>query len=140
LYPLERFVVLFGELAAYRDDAHIAVWQAHKIEGHTWEVLTVLWRGQTPTSADLLYEKLGNRSIPGEVYGQDLHELVSRGWADEEAGLYQITTEGQLIREEAEELTDQYFFGAWDCLSKAELEDLLHLAMQIRIGLKNFAC
>jgi hypothetical protein len=34
LHPLERFVVLFGELAAYRDDSHIAAWQAHKIAGH----------------------------------------------------------------------------------------------------------
>ena len=101
VYPLERFVVLFGELAAYRDDAHIAAWQAHNIEGHAWEVLTYLWRGQTAASAETLFEKLGYRSIPREVYVQDLRELESRNWAREEAGEYRITAEGKRIREEA---------------------------------------
>ena len=135
LYPLERFVVLFGELAAYRDDAHIATWQAHNIEGHTWEVLTYLWREQTAASADTLFEKLGYRSIPREVYVQDLRELESRGWAQEESGAYQLTDEGKRIREDAEALTDRYFFAPWSCLSEMELEDLLNLATQLRDGL-----
>ncbi len=109
LYSLERFVVLFGELAAYRDDAHITAWQAHNIEGHAWEVLTYLWRGQTAASVDMLFEKLSYRSIPREVYVQDLRELESTNWAQEEAGEYRITAEGKRIREEAEALTDRYF-------------------------------
>ena len=108
-HPLERFVVLFGELAAYRDDAHIATWHAHRIQGHTWEVLTYLWRGQTAASVDMLFEKLSYRSIPREVYVQDLRELESTNWAQEEAGEYRITAEGKRIREEAEALTDRYF-------------------------------
>lgn len=136
VYPLERFVVLFGELAAYRDDAHIATWQANDIEGHTWEVLTQLWRGQTAASADTLFEKLGYRGLPREVYVKDLRELESRGWVREEADAYRITDEGRRVRDDAEALTDRYFFAPWSCLSKSELEDLSHLAAQLRDGLK----
>lgn len=136
VYPLERFVVLFGELAAYRDDSHIAAWQAHNIEGHAWEVLTYLWRGQTAASADMLFEKLSYRSIPREVYVQDLRELESRNWAQEEAGEYRITAEGKRIREEAEALTDRYFFAPWSCSNESDLEDLMNLAIQLRDGLK----
>ncbi|MEK7327946.1 MAG: hypothetical protein AAB217_22095 [Chloroflexota bacterium] len=136
LYLLERFVVLFGELAAYRDDSHIATWEAQDIEGHTWEVLTYLWRGQTAASADTLFEKLGYRNIPREVFVQDLRDLESRGWAQEEAGEYRIAAEGKQIRDEAEALTNRYFFAPWSRLSEAELEDVLNLATQLRDGLK----
>jgi hypothetical protein len=57
LYPLESLVVLFGELAAYRDDSHIAAWQAHEIEGHTWEILTYLWNGASAASADIYLKR-----------------------------------------------------------------------------------
>ena len=139
IYLLERFVVLFGELAAYREDAHIAAWQVHKIEGHAWEALTYLWRSQTSASADTLYEKLGYRSIPREIYLQDLRKLASRGWVLEDAGEYQITVDGRVIREEAEELTDQYFFTPWVCLNEAEIEDFFNLSTQLRDGLRSLS-
>jgi hypothetical protein len=135
LYPLERFVVLFGELAAYRDDAHSAVWHAHNLEGHTWEVLTYLWRGQTAVSANMLFEKLGYRSIPCAVYVQDVRELESRSWAQEETGEYRVTSEGKRTREDAEALTDRYFFAPWSCLNETELEDLFNLSTQLCNGL-----
>lgn len=135
VYPPERFVVLFGELAAYRDDSHIATWQERSIEGHAWEALTHLWRKQTSVSADTLFEELGHRNIPREVYAQDLGELASRGWAQDEAGEYRITTEGKRIRDEAEALTDRYFFAPWACLGEAEQGDFLSLATQLRDGL-----
>lgn len=136
VYPPERFVVLFGELAAYRDDAHIAAWQAHNIEGHAWETLTYLWRGQTAAFADTLFEKLGYRSIPREVYAEDLRELALSGWAQEEADGYRITAAGNRVRDEAEVLTDRYFFAPWACLSEAEQEDLLTLGVRLRDALR----
>ena len=33
LYPLERFIILFGELSAYRDDMYVATWGAHTLQG-----------------------------------------------------------------------------------------------------------
>lgn len=127
IYPLERFVVRFGELSAYRDDSHIAAWQAHNIEGHAWEVLTYLWRGEF-ASADTWYEKLGFRRIPHEIYSRDLEELAARGWAQEEGGDYHMTAEGKRNRQEADEMTDRYFFAPWACLSEKEQADLFNLA------------
>jgi hypothetical protein len=135
-YPLEGFVVRFGELSAHRDDAHIAAWQAHEIEGHAWEILTYLWCNTSAASADTLFEKVGYRSIPLEVYTQDLQELAGRGWIEETAGEYLPSAEGKRIREEAETLTDRYFFAPWSCLSEAELEDLFNLSTELRDGLK----
>jgi hypothetical protein len=33
-----------SDLAAYRDDAHLASWLPHHVSGHAWDVLTQLWR------------------------------------------------------------------------------------------------
>jgi hypothetical protein len=135
-YPLEDFVVRFGVLAAYRDDAHSAAWLAHQITGHAWEILTCLWRCAATASVEQLREKVGYRSIPMEVYVQDLKELAVRGWIKEDAGAYQLTADGQRIREEAEALTDRYFFAPWACLNEPELEELLSLASQLLDSLK----
>lgn len=130
--PLEDFVVRFGVLAAYRDDAHIATWRAHEIEGHAWEILTYLWHSATAASVEQLSEKVRYRGIPIEIYIQDLQKLCERGWVAKNADEYQLTAEGKRIREEAEALTNRYFFAPWTCLSEAEQENLLSLATQLR--------
>jgi hypothetical protein len=135
--PLEDFVVRFGALAAYRDDAHIATWQAHEIEGHAWEILTYLWRSASAASVEQLFEKVEHRGIPKEIYFHDLQKLRERDWVAENAGEYQLTAEGKRIREEAEALTDRYFFAPWVCLNEAEQEDLLNLATQLRDRLRS---
>ncbi len=135
-HPLESFVVLFGELAGYRDDSHIAAWQAHEIEGHTWEILTYLWNNASAASADMLFEKIGYRSIPIAIYIQDLQELAERGWVEKRSGEYHLTAIGKRIRDEAEALTIQYFFSPWSCLNEFEQEDLSNLASKLRDGLK----
>jgi hypothetical protein len=135
--PLEDFVVRFGALAAYRDDAHLATWQAHEIEGHAWEILTYLWRSASAASVEQLFEKVEYRGIPKEIYFHDLQKLCERDWVAENAGEYQLTAEGKRIRDEAEGLTDCYFFIPWTCLSEAELEDLLSWATQLRDGIRS---
>lgn len=135
VHPLERFVVLFGELAAYRDDSHMAAWQTHHVEGNRWEALTTLWRGEANT-LDTLYAELKSRGITRDEYAQLLGELMDRGWIEESSGAYQLTVEGKRIREEAEALTDRFFFAPWACLGEADQEDLLALATQLRDALK----
>lgn len=46
------------------------------------------------------------------------------------------TAEGKRIREEAEALTDKYFFAPWSCLIESEMGELSSLASQLRDGLK----
>jgi predicted transcriptional regulator len=134
--PLEDFVVCFGALSSYRDDSHIAAWQMYSIEGNRWEVLSYIWRGEINT-LDKLFEQLNYRGISRDEYAQILQELVDRGLIKENAGEYQLTAEGKRIREEAEALTDRYFFAPWSCLNDEELEDLQKLAKQLCDGFQS---
>ncbi len=135
LYPLERFIILFGELSAYRDDMYVATWGAHRVEGHAWEVLDFLSRGDAVAFADL-HSKLSRRGVTEEVHAEDVKELVRRGWAEENSGVYQITSDGKQVRAEVEAETERLFFQPWACLNESELEELSSLASQLRDGLK----
>ena len=53
-----------------------------------------------------------------------------------ESWLTQRTADGKSLCDEAEALTDQYFFAPWSCLSESELEELASLASQLRDGLR----
>jgi hypothetical protein len=136
VHPLESFIVLFGELAAYRDDMHIGAWQAHQIEGHAWDMFDQIYN-ENALTFDELYEKLKGRELPAEIYVQDLRELIKRGWITQSKNEYQITPAGKKIREDVEALTENYFFAPWSCLSEKELGDLQNLAKQLHDGLQN---
>ena len=134
--PIRFFVHYFGTLDKYRGNAHLATWKHYNIEGNRWEVLSYIWRGEFNT-LDKLSDELKFRGITRDEYAQFLQELAERGWVEENAGVYQMTAEGKRIREEAEALTDRYFFAPWSCLSEAEQEDLFNLATQLRDGLRS---
>ena len=136
IHPLENFVVLFGELAAYRDDMHIGAWQAHQIEGHAWDMFDKIYSGESLT-IDGLYAKLKRRGLSQEIYIQDLQELIERGWVSERANEYQITPAGKKVREDVEAQTERLFFAPWSCLDERDLEDLMSLATQLHDGLQN---
>ena len=53
-----------------------------------------------------------------------------------ESRLTQSTADVKSLCDEAEALTDQYFFAPWSCLNESELEELVSLSMQLRDGLK----
>ena len=134
--PLPRlFVHYFKELDFYRTDAHAAAWQIHNMEGNCWEAFTVVWRGEADT-LDKFYEEYSDRGFTRDEYAQAFQELVSRGWIEENEGRYQTTVEGKRIREEAEALTDKYFFAPWSSLNESELEELFNLSTQLRDGLQ----
>jgi len=123
-----------GDLAAYRDDAHLAAWQSHNIEGHAWEAFTYLWRGEA-TTLDEVSQKLERRGYSRDEYRHALEDLIGRGWAQGEAGKYQVTASGQKIRQAAEEITDRYFYAPWSCLSQEEMEDLWTLLIHLHDSL-----
>ena len=132
---LRFFIHYFGTLDKYRGNAHLATWKHYNIEGNRWEVLTYIWKGEFNT-LDKLSEELMFRGITRDEYAQILQELVARGWIEEMSGEYNMTAEGKRIREEAEALTDKYFFAPWSCLSEKELEELSDLTSQLGEGLK----
>ena len=135
LYPLERFIILFGELSAYRDDMYLATWGAHRVEGHAWEVLDFLSNNDAIMFEDL-HTKLSRRGVTEEVHAGDVKELARRGWAEESSGVVKATQAGKQVRAEVETETERLFFLPWSCLSESELEELASLSMQLCDGLK----
>lgn len=115
-----------SDLAAYRDDAHLAAWQPYAIEGHAWEAFTFLWRGEAAT-LDELMQKLARRGYTHQEYQQALEELIRRGWVEKTGENYALTAEGKALRQQAEETTDRYFYAPWESLSLAEVEELTNL-------------
>ena len=135
LYPLERFVVLFGELAAYRDDCYISTWGVHGVEGHAWDAFDQLVQSGSLTREDL-YAKINRRGVTEEVHAGDVRELVRRGWVEEGSGVVQITSAGKQVRAEVEAEMERLFFALWSCLSESELEELSNFSTQLRDGLR----
>jgi len=123
-----------SDLAAYRDDAHLAAWQTHNISAHAWEALTYLWRGEATTLAGLC-KKLRCVYLPDE-YQQALQELINRGWVEEKACEYCLTPQAQEVRQTAEELTEHYFYAPWNCLQQEEVEDLRVLLSRFHNALR----
>lgn len=127
---LEGFVAHCLELEGHRDDAYITTWQAYKVDGHTWDVLDLLSRGDALTFDDL-HKKLSRRNVTAQVHAKDVKELVKRGWAEERSGVVQITSKGKQVRAEVEAETERLFFLPWSCLSESELDELSNLATQL---------
>ncbi|KAA0254914.1 MAG: hypothetical protein EDM79_20720 [Chloroflexi bacterium] len=135
--PLIRlFFHYFKELDFYRMDSHMAAWRSHNLEGNRWEVFSEVWGGKNNT-LNKIFDELSFRGITREEYASILQELVERRWVQQDRETYQLTAEGKRIREDAEALTDKYFFAAWSCLNEPELEELSRLASQLRDGLKS---
>ncbi len=134
--PLMRlFFHYFKELDFYRMDSHMAAWRSHNLEGNRWEVFSEVWGGKNNT-LDKIFDELGFRGITRDEYASILQELAARGWVQQDGETYQPTAEGKRLRDEAEALTDTYFFAAWSCLSESELEELSSLSARLRDGLK----
>lgn len=134
--PLLRLILHYiASLDQYRGAAHMASWHDYIIEGYVWSLLTSIWRNEANTR-DALHEEMGSSVFTREEISQGLHDLTTRNWIEENTGRYQTTVEGKRIREQAEELTDRYFFLPWGCLNDTEQEDLQRLAIQLRDGLK----
>ncbi len=132
---LAGFVAHCLELEGHRDDAYITTWQAHKVEGHAWDVLDLLSRNEMLTF-DELHEKTSRRGVTREVHAQDVQELARRGWVEEDSGVYQITSAGKQVRAQVEAETERLFFAPWSCLNESELGELASLASQLRDGLQ----
>ena len=130
--PLARIDQALDDLTAFREDAHLASWQPHHIAGHAWELFTFLWRGEVKNAAEMA-EKTAGRGHTREAYQSALGDLIGRGWvraAGENA--YEVTDSGRQVREDAEKLTDEYFFTPWKTLTTAEAMDLKQLLVQLK--------
>ncbi|MEZ4707071.1 MAG: hypothetical protein R3A44_07700 [Caldilineaceae bacterium] len=121
----------FSDLNAFRDDAHMAAWQALGISGHAWEALALIGAGQA-ASAAAVYDKLPFRGYAEEEYAAALQMLVQRGWLAVSGDAHAITTAGAQVRADAETCTDAYFYAPWSTLTQEEVDEVRQLLEQIQ--------
>jgi len=111
------------DLYAFRDDAHQASWQDQPVDGHAWELLTLVWR-EAPQTLEALLEKVSGRGFEADETRAALDRLIGLGWLEEQQGELNVTAAGAAIREAAEVRTDTLYFGPWEILPDAALEEL----------------
>ena len=114
-----------ADLAAYREDCHVAAWQPHMVGGPAWDTLSALWRG-TPGTLEALYGQMVRRGWPRDTYARALQALARADWV---AGPepYTLTPKGRAVREQAEAQTQRDFFAPWRVLEAEALAALRSL-------------
>ena len=137
---VERIRRYLGDLAAFRDDAHMAAWRAYGVSGIEWDAFSHIQGqyvfGEPVATAVDLTEKLGEfHGYDSVAYEQALHAVAERGWLAGENGRYRTTPEGEQIRQAVEDETDRLFYTPWS-LSQAELADMRSLMTQMRDALQ----
>ena len=118
------------DLHCFRDDAHIAAWTPSGLDGAAWEALTLIWRDEAHSAAELA-EQLSAHSHLEKDYAKVLQDLTQRQLIEKRDGAFYVTDEGRRIRQEAEEKTDALFYAPWSALSDeevAEMDQLLAMA------------
>jgi hypothetical protein len=117
--PMIAIDQYISDLAAYRDDAHTASWSGYNISPLAWDILGLLWRGMAP-SIEEINLKANKRGWTEQQTANAIEELKNNAWIEE----FTLSHEGKNIREEAERITDQYFFSPWESLSTEDFEQL----------------
>ena len=69
-----------------------------------------------------------------------LQAAVQLGWAQQIGipGRYCITQTGREVREQAEQLTNRYFYAPWSVLTKNELYEFSNLLLKLKDQLELF--
>ena len=119
------------DLFYFRDDVHRASWQGLGVDGGAWELLTVIWRGEASTLAEL-QQRLERHAYTPAEYDQGLAELTERGWLARDGERYHLTPGGQAMRDASEAATNQLFYAPWGALSAGETAEFLELLEQLR--------
>ncbi len=128
---LVRMAQYFSDFNAFRDDAHMAAWQSHQLDGYVWEAFALVCDGEA-NSATSLFEQLAYRGYSCGEYATALETLTRRSWLepDATAGAYRVTADGRAARAHVERLTDSYFYAPWSCLAEAQIEELRALLLR----------
>ena len=122
------------DLFAYRDDSHLSASRPHFNQaGIVWSVLGSLWTGDALT-AEQMAEKLAFRGYEAGDYEVAIEAAVGVGWAEETnvPGKFRLTQTGRELREQAEQLTNEYFYRPWSALTQEELDQLYDLLTKLR--------
>jgi hypothetical protein len=128
------------DLFAYRDDSHIAASHPHFGRGGiVWSVLGSLWKGDALT-AEKMAERMSFRGYEASQYMVALKAAAQLGWVEPGTvrGEFRLTESGRQLREQAERLTNQYFYTPWSVMTQAELDELYDLLLKLREQLSSY--
>ena len=122
------------DLFAYRDDSHLSASHPHfGRAGIVWSVLGSVWSGSAVT-ADQMTESLAFRGYEVDDYKVAIQAAVEIEWLEdaEISGAFRPTPKGRELREQAEGLTNEYFFRPWSVMNPDELDELQDLLTKLR--------
>lgn len=130
-HPLEYFEWHIYDLWSYRDDSHLAAWHQYDVSPFAWEALTYIWNNEV-NSAATLAEKLSTREYSTEQWATYVQELIDRDWVTVADEKYGLTTTGKSVRDEAEKLTDSYFYAHWQKVPHTDIDELRSLLQALQ--------
>lgn len=122
------------DLFAYRDDSHLSASHPHFGQaGIVWSVLGSVWSGNAVT-ADQMTESLAFRGYEVADYEVAIQAAVQIEWLEsaEISGAFRPTSKGRELREQAEGLTNEYFFRPWSVMKQAELDEMYDQLTKLR--------
>lgn len=129
------------DMFAYRDDSYISAARPHFGQaGIVWSVLESVCNGEAVT-AEQMSEVMSFRGYDVEDYDVAIQAAIEIGWVEaaEIPGTFRPTQKGRDLREQVEQLTDEYFFRPWSVLKDEELAELSDLLTRLRdqLGMYN---
>jgi hypothetical protein len=136
--PIMQIREYLLDLFAYRDDSHLSASRPYFNQaGIVWIVLGALWKGEA-TNAEQIAEKMLFRGYDVEDYEIALQAAMELGWVQpgNRPDKFSLTDEGRQLREQAEQLTNEYFYAPWSVLLQPELQELYGLLARLYDGLK----
>jgi hypothetical protein len=150
---LKRFRVADGEspmivrareylmdLFAYHDDSHLSAARPHFGQaGIVWSVLDSIWSGEAVT-AEKMSETMAVRGYDVEDYEVAIKASIEIGWVEtaELPETFRLTQTGRELREQVEQLTDEYFFHSWSVVMLDETDELYDLLVNLLDQLRSF--
>jgi hypothetical protein len=121
------------DLFAYRDDSHLSAARPHFGQaGIAWSVLGSIWSGDAVT-AEQMAETMESRGYDVSDYEVAIQAAVEIGWveASDVPGKFRPTKKGEELREQVENLTNEYFYRSWSVLTQDELDELYGLLTKL---------
>jgi hypothetical protein len=128
------------DLFAYRDDSHLSAAHPHfGGAGIVWSVLGSIWSGDAVT-VEQMTESMAFRGYGVEDYEVAIQAAIEIGWAEsaDVAFAFRPTQKGQELREQAERLTNEYFYHPWSFMEEDELSEMYNLLTKLRDQLRDY--
>jgi DNA-binding MarR family transcriptional regulator len=121
------------DLFAYRDDSHLSAAYPHYGQaGIVWSVLGYIGKGSA-VNARQMSETMTFRGYEADDYEVAIQAAVELGWVElsDVHDAYRITSKGRELREQVEQLTDEYFYRPWSVLNDKETDELYGLLTKL---------